>query len=395
MLNPTKTNFSYCYLPKQKSFVIFNELDYGYIYYKDYRINLLSNKKENFSITNLVFELSKIQIGLEFNDPHVYHFAYEYGYVIYGLENLVPIDTPLAVVLKYKNYQLQKPQRVHQKANLEIVKKPELKNYQKLFKKVYHHLLEGDCYQLNLTERFNLKIANSMDYFLKNCCREREAYPAYAHGSFLPSQKLGLMSFSPECLFHIDAFDSKKVKISSMPIKGTMKRGVVTDQKLWQDLIHDSKENAELNMITDLVRNDLAKLGDLESFVSSSKSPLKLPGVLHQFSHIYCYADQGKSLSELMLALFPGGSITGAPKKNVMKLIKKIETSSRRFYCGSTVILHKTLKKASINIRTAEFDFDDDTLEIGSGGGVTLKSDHRREFQELEAKFESVFSYLQ
>ena len=98
---------------------------------------------------------------------------------------------------------------------------------------------------------------------------------------------------------------------------------------------------------------------------------------------------------DLINALFPGGSITGAPKKNVMKIIKSIEASPRRFYCGSTLIFHQSLKKASINIRTIEFDFKTSSMELGSGGGITLKSQASLEFQEMEDKLQSILGYLQ
>jgi anthranilate/para-aminobenzoate synthase component I len=98
-----------------------------------------------------------------------------------------------------------------------------------------------------------------------------------------------------------------------------------------------------------------------------------------------------------MQSLFPGGSITGAPKKKVMSLISSFERYQRGAYCGSTLLCINKRKSASINIRTALIDFEHKVWRYGAGGGITLLSKAHEEFQEMELKvssFTSLFSKI-
>jgi anthranilate/para-aminobenzoate synthase component I len=119
-----------------------------------------------------------------------------------------------------------------------------------------------------------------------------------------------------------------------------------------------------------------------------------VPGIVHQFSVVDTTVEKETTLLNVMEALFPGGSITGAPKKRVMEIIKDIEKYPRGFYCGSTVLLHKNLKCASINIRSAEISLDKDEIKYGSGGGITLLSKCESEFKETFQKMESFVKFL-
>jgi len=95
-----------------------------------------------------------------------------------------------------------------------------------------------------------------------------------------------------------------------------------------------------------------------------------------------------------MKALFPGGSITGAPKKRVMEIIKAVECFERGIYCGSTLLCIGDKKIASINIRTASIQIENRVWRYGAGGGVTLLSRPVDEFKEMEAKVESFLKLL-
>jgi para-aminobenzoate synthetase component 1 len=147
-------------------------------------------------------------------------------------------------------------------------------------------------------------------------------------------------------------------------------------------------------MITDLIRNDLSFLNDFSSRVVHEKQPLAVPGILHQYSLITTKVEKQLSLFETIEALFPGGSITGAPKKRVMELIKNIEKNKRGFYCGSTILLIGAHKSASINIRSCTIDFVSKKLEYGTGGGVTLLSKLSCEFEESKLKLSSFIKLL-
>ena len=92
--------------------------------------------------------------------------------------------------------------------------------------------------------------------------------------------------------------------------------------------------------------------------------------------------------------VFPGGSITGAPKKRAMRLIHSLEKRERGFYCGSTLIFYQQMKSASINIRSAVIDFENQTLLYQAGGGITLLSDALDEFKEMTYKRDSFIHTL-
>ncbi|MCO4753541.1 MAG: chorismate-binding protein, partial [Bacteriovoracaceae bacterium] len=115
---------------------------------------------------------------------------------------------------------------------------------------------------------------------------------------------------------------------------------------------------------------------------------------VHQFSIVEANAHEGLNLYQLVKGLFPGGSVTGAPKKNVLKILRKLEAYDRGMYCGSTIVLHKNLKAGSINIRSCEIDFTTSELKYCAGGGITLKSRPQDEFDETYAKMESFLQLL-
>jgi anthranilate/para-aminobenzoate synthase component I len=142
-------------------------------------------------------------------------------------------------------------------------------------------------------------------------------------------------------------------------------------------------------MIIDLLRNDLAKIELPRARVIEKKLPLIVPGLLHQYAKIEIELSKNVSVKNIIKNIFPGGSVTGAPKKRVLKLLLDLEQRERGFYCGSTLICFKTMKSASINIRSADIDFNKCQLAYQSGGGITLKSNPVDEFAEMIAKRES------
>lgn len=395
MPTQTKTSFSYCYLGQEKQFVFFSELQRGYVYYKTFRINLLTHQKESFSLKSFMERLDQISVIDEKHEPHVFHLSYEFGYYSVGLYDLIPEDQPLVYELVYEKFKRMSPIKKSSKVKLKTIKKPIYSEYKNKFKRCYDQLLDGNCYQVNLTENFKIKVSEGEDSFYQMAFQENPTEAAYAHGTYLPKWDWGLISHSPECLFHLKQKNEEGVEISSMPIKGTIKKkGNESISKLWKKLTSDLKEEAELNMITDLIRNDLAKIDQPNSRVVKQKALLEIPGIIHQYSDVRSVINKNKTLADIVKNVFPGGSITGAPKKNVMKIINAIEEEPRGFYCGSTIIFHQTMRRASINIRSAEYFPTKKILKVGAGGGITLKSESEKEFLELNTKFESILSYF-
>jgi anthranilate/para-aminobenzoate synthase component I len=173
-----------------------------------------------------------------------------------------------------------------------------------------------------------------------------------------------------------------------------MRRDGKSVKQLWQQMLSDKKEEGELLMITDLLKNDLNRLETPSARVIKLRAPLLVPGLLHQYSLISVKLKEDISMAKTMKALFPGGSITGAPKKRVMEIIGDIERYQRGIYCGSTLLCLGNKKAASINIRTASINIEERIWRYGAGGGITLLSRPVDEFKEMEDKVSSFLKLL-
>ncbi len=270
---------------------------------------------------------------------------------------------------------------------LRSLERPSWSEYKDAFARIQYHLLEGNCYQVNLTYPFDFETAEAHSpEELSEFFFSRRDLGAYAHCTFLGEELI--LSNSPECLFQY-----RDGEVFTMPIKGTVKRGKNL-AAAWESLRSSSKEEGELSMITDLLRNDLNRLEFPRAKVLRKRAPLLVPGLLHQYSLLSVELGGPLSLAKTLQGLFPGGSVTGAPKKRVMEIIQEVERYSRGIYCGSTLLCYQDKKVANINIRTATINPFDRLWRYGAGGGITLLSKAPNEFQEMEAKVASFLTLL-
>lgn len=260
-----------------------------------------------------------------------------------------------------------------------FTKKLNKKNYFKNFKKVKNAISKGQSYQINLTDELNFKSnINSLDIFKKIYKQQNTKYKAYIKNEFLE-----LCSFSPELFFKI-----KNKIIITKPMKGTIKRSSdeKQDENLKNILKNDDKNKSENVMIVDLLRNDLSKL-IVKNSLKTKLFKIKTYPTLHQMISII----KGKlkdniSYYDIFNALFPCGSITGAPKIESIKLIKKLEKRQRGIYCGAIGLIHKQNAKFSVAIRTIEKRQNQDFFKYGVGSGITWQSNKKEEFKELKLK---------
>lgn len=390
--------FSIFYLKEKDKFLFCRKPIQAYIYYRDFRINLLTGERENYPIRKFLAELQRMKMNFNPSAPMVVHLFYEFGYVCQGLDELVPAKKMLAITIDYADYQIltDLPFRGEGDISLEAKDYPKFKSYKRKFDKVYSHLIDGDCYQVNLTGQFYFRFNEQIQHqdFISALWRERAKIGHLAHCSYIDSMDKLLVSNTPECLFQIK-HGRNGTKILSMPIKGTVACEKDTDiAGAWIKLSGSAKEQAELFMITDLIRNDLAKVENTPAVVTHKKLPLRVPGILHQYSVIEAKLGPSASLYDIVTALFPGGSITGAPKKRVMRILAQVEDGFRSFYCGSTIVMHKSMKAGSINIRSAEVDFGTQEMMYGAGGGITLESEREAEFHECFIKMKSFLKLI-
>lgn len=382
------------YLAKDHQILHCSEPKIAFIQYQNFRLNLLTGAKTSETVHDFVEKLEELRVNQSFDSPLVLHLFYEFGYICTDLEFLIDENKPLALFIQYGHAQLEYIFAI-QKEPLAFtpIEHLSFKDYKKKFNKVYDHLKQGNCYQLNLTMPFYFRFKDKVSprEFMQSLWADPLKVGAYAHGTYIESLDVLFFSNSPECLFQI-----KEGQIQTMPIKGTVK---VEDEAsralLWEKLIQSQKDESELFMIIDLLRNDLTKIELNPAYVRKRKLPLHVPGLIHQYSVIESALSGECDLFKIIKALFPGGSVTGAPKKNVMKLTREIEGHNRGFYCGSTIFFYKNIKAASINIRSAEIHYAEDEIKYGAGGGITLLSNAEDEYKEALDKLKSFLSLFQ
>lgn len=383
---------SYTLFPYKNSFIYLDQLVEGRIFYKNHSVDLLTNVVSTVGLKEWLLD-SLETTETFYTMPIVNHYFYEAGLVINDLADMVPDDAILLIQLCFKRFKKVKLRPPSKKIKLKSEICPNLDSYANNFSKGYDELLKGNSYQFNLTDKFVFKFDKSLtpEDFISSLWREGKNIGAYGVATYIEKFKKLYLSNSPECLFQLEEGKT----LLTRPIKGTTTLTAHDDLDLkWNELINDVKSRAELDMITDLMRNDLSRIDLPNSVVTKRSEKLIVPGLLHQYSEIKVQLSKKISIGHLLFCLFPGGSITGAPKVNTMKILNQLEKRERGFYTGSTAIFYRDFKAASINIRSSEIDFIHLKLEYQAGGGITLKSNHEDEFKEMSYKLQSFLSAL-
>lgn len=259
--------------------------------------------------------------------------------------------------------------------------------YAQRFQRVMDYLRAGDCYQINLAQRFTARFQGSRWQAYR---RLRRATPT-PFGGFLAWDDQAILSLSPERF--ICAIDGK---VETHPIKGTRPRGSTPeeDTRLANELRQSPKDRAENVMIVDLLRNDLGRVCRPGSVTVPQLCGLEsYANVHHLVSIVRGELARDTNPLDLLKAAFPGGSITGAPKHRAMQIIDELEPCQRSVYCGSLGYLDRRGRlDTSIAIRTVVADGD--MLHIWGGGGLVADSDEAAEYDETLAKIERLMQAL-
>jgi anthranilate/para-aminobenzoate synthase component I len=242
---------------------------------------------------------------------------------------------------------------------------------------IRERIAAGDVYQVNLTLRA-LVSSTAGSGLLSALCRR--AVPRFA--SWVRLQGLGeFVSASPELLV-----ETRGQWIHAEPMKGTAAPGERAR------LEASEKDRAELAMITDLLRNDLHQLCVRGSVnVPAERRFLELPYVIQAVSDVEGTLRDGLELQDVLQVMHPGGSVTGAPRQAAMAIIRTVEPTPRRFYCGALGIEAGGSARVSLLIRTAT-RLHGDAWEYGTGGGITWDSDPAAELEEVRLKLGALFS---
>jgi para-aminobenzoate synthetase/4-amino-4-deoxychorismate lyase len=237
-------------------------------------------------------------------------------------------------------------------------------------------IADGSVYQINHTLRLRAADVDPWSLF-RNIAGDAD-YAAY-----IDTDAFAIVSASPELFFDLDGD-----RLTCMPMKGTASRGVTTaaDRKQSDWLARSEKNRAENLMITDMVRNDLGRIAISGSVETTNLFKVQRhPTVWQMTSTVSCQTQA--SICEIFANLFPGASITGAPKNASMRMIRKLETQTRGIYTGAIGYLQPGRRaRFSIAIRTARVDKPDQRASYGAGGGIVWDSDPEGEFEELLSK---------
>ncbi|PMH03730.1 aminodeoxychorismate synthase component I [Vibrio lentus] len=286
--------------------------------------------------------------------------------------------------------QAEQTERAHQKFGLTTPWQSNMteQSYANKFDSVQEYLLSGDCYQINLAQRFRAGYQGSewLAY------EKLEQYNSAPFSGFIRLEHSAILSVSPERFLELNSGT-----IETKPIKGTRPRSEepMIDDANAQDLAAAEKDQAENLMIVDLLRNDIGrvakpgsvhvpKLFEIESF----------PAVHHLVSTIRAELDVQYSATDLLRACFPGGSITGAPKVRAMQIIEELEPHRRSAYCGSIGYISRNGRMdTSITIRTLVAE--NNALYAWAGGGVVFDSDCASEYQETLDKLSRILPVLE
>jgi para-aminobenzoate synthetase/4-amino-4-deoxychorismate lyase len=239
----------------------------------------------------------------------------------------------------------------------------------------------GNTYQTNYTIRLNSTFQGDDIAFFQKLKRAQDSnYCGYIH-----TGDHSILSASPELFFHLEG-----EKITTRPMKGTVKRGntYTKDEENANWLYHSEKNRAENVMIVDLLRNDLGAIAESGTVQVEKLFEIEQYPTVHQMtSTITAKINPNIHLVDIFKALFPCGSITGAPKMSTMKIIANLETTPREVYCG-TIGYISPKKEAIFNvpIRTVLISHQTGTATYGVGGGITWDSTTEGEYQEVIAK---------
>lgn len=243
------------------------------------------------------------------------------------------------------------------------------------------HIRDGWTYQLNLSLKLSRHCPDLDPLALFLYLRDRHPAPFYG---WFTSGPLRVLSASPERFLKVD-----DGHVLSQPIKGTM-RADAPDPELVRRLTASPKEDAELSMIVDLIRNDIS--GDCEYGsvrVPQHKAVFHVDRLLQMHSDVTGTLRSDRDCVDLLLNAFPGGSITGCPKQSSMRIIDELEPHGRDVYCGSLLAIHGPRDMdSSIAIRTAVFDTRSGVLDTWAGSGIVVDSDPESEYLETMAKAE-------
>jgi len=259
-------------------------------------------------------------------------------------------------------------------------------DYRPRFEQVHRHLRAGDCYQANLTFPVSARWRGAPTALFE----EMTGRQPVRYAALVDMGGPVILSRSPELFFEVDADGW----IETHPMKGTIRRGSTpeADAALAETLRQDGKNRAENLMIVDLLRNDISRICELGTLQVPELFRIESYPTVHQLvSRVRARLAPGTTVSDTLTALFPCGSITGAPKIRAMQILRALERRPRDIYCGAIgFIAPSGQMRFNVAIRTLTLHAGGEAV-FNVGGGIVFDSEVRAEYDEclLKARFAS------
>lgn len=256
---------------------------------------------------------------------------------------------------------------------------PSRELYRRAVARIHEHIAAGDTYQVNYTYR--LRAPWEGDPHARFAALARAQRSRYA--AFIDAGRFAVLSASPELCFRLE-----EDLLTCRPMKGTAPRGLTTveDRLLAAGLRASEKERAENVMIVDMVRNDLGRIARVGSVRVPRLWETERYPTLWQMTSTVC-AETAAPLDEVLLALFPSASITGAPKVRTMQIIKEVERTPRGIYTGCVGVLGPGRRGwMNVAIRTLVVDRRRALAEYGTGSGIVWDARAGAEYDECRTK---------
>ncbi|MCD8795236.1 chorismate-binding protein [Mammaliicoccus sciuri] len=242
----------------------------------------------------------------------------------------------------------------------------------------------GNTYQVNYTTQLESEpIRHGYDYYQSLTEDANGDYQAY-----IELEDETIISISPELFFQYGPYQQMPNTVLTKPMKGTISRGnhKAEDQANYEQLKHSQKDRAENVMIVDLLRNDLSKISEVGTVNAIDLFKIEPYQTVYQMtSTIRSQLKAQLSLFNLLQALFPCGSITGAPKESTMSIIKRLENRPRGIYCGAIGLLLPD-NRMIFNVPIRTIHSNSERAVYGVGAGITIDSNAEAEIEEFKMK---------
>jgi len=331
------------------------------------------------------------------------------GWALYGSDcpTLTPLLQRITHALQVLNLQLNSnltasittPEKTHGKEsysndfalNAPFTPLWSFDQYSTAFTKIQDYLRAGDCYQVNLTQPFIATVKGDLLEVMDDLLVLTNA----PYSGYMRVGQHELLSCSPELFLAFSGMSADgQNQVITRPIKGTRPRSDDTelDSTERDALIHSKKDHSENLMIVDLLRNDLS----LHAVVGSVTVPAlfeleSFAQVHHLVSEVRATLRKDVSALDVLIDALPGGSITGAPKKRAMEIIAELEAAPRGAYCGSFGFLNRD-GSGQFNVLIRTLQKHQDQLVAWAGGGITIASEVKSEYQECLDKISAILN---